>query len=113
MRTFVFCLNRAAFVLRAVFLTLACIGTAETGSTSEPSAELPAKPIASVINPNRLVRVHARFAGKVIAIGNFDPTTSPDGIATKEPRRLRVGDKVNEDQVLAIIRSKEVGEKKG
>lgn len=66
------------------------------------------------VNPNRMVRVHARFAGEVIAIGVYDPTNSqdPNSHVIATPRPLQFGDTVKEDKLLAVIWSKEVGEKK-
>jgi cobalt-zinc-cadmium efflux system membrane fusion protein len=66
------------------------------------------------VNPNRMVRVHARFAGEVIAIGVYDPTNyqDPNAQIIATPRPLQFGDTVKEDKLLAVIWSKEVGEKK-
>ena len=55
-----------------------------------------------------MVRVHSRFPGEVVSIGTFEP----GGGAKGEPRPLRVGDHVSRGQLLAVIWSKEVGEKK-
>ncbi|HEX4145001.1 MAG TPA: efflux RND transporter periplasmic adaptor subunit [Pirellulales bacterium] len=57
------------------------------------------------VDPNRLSRVHSRFAGQVVELGRFDPA---DG----ESRPLRHGDAVRRDQLLAVVWSREVGEKK-
>ncbi len=60
-----------------------------------------------VLDPNRLSRVHARFAGQIMELGRFE---SPTG---QEPSRpLRYGDAVKKDQVLAILWSREIGQKK-
>ena len=63
------------------------------------------------LDPNRLARVHSRFPGEVVSIGpvkpGADPATDPDGA-----RPLRAGDRVEQGQVLAVIWSKDVGEKK-
>ena len=56
-----------------------------------------------MIDPNRLVHVHTRFSGEIVRIGE----TSGDS-----PRPLRMGDPVVKDQLLAVVWSKEVGEKK-
>jgi len=53
------------------------------------------------LDANHLSRVHARFPGEVIQI-----EAGPDG------RPLRTGDTVKPDQLLAVIWSKELGEKK-
>lgn len=54
------------------------------------------------LDPNRLVHVHARFPGEVVMIGK----------AAGEDRPLRMGDRVHAGQLLAVVWSKEVGEKK-
>lgn len=54
------------------------------------------------LDPSRIVRVHCRFLGEVISIG----------IVADGSRPLRYGDTVKKGQVLAVIWSKEVGEKK-
>lgn len=54
------------------------------------------------LDPNRLVHVHARFPGEVITIGS----------AEIEKRPLRLGDRVHPGQLLAVVWSKDVGEKK-
>jgi cobalt-zinc-cadmium efflux system membrane fusion protein len=55
------------------------------------------------LDPNRLVRVHSRFSGEAVSIGKTEGEGS---------RTLRYGDRVKRGQVLAVIWSKEVGEKK-
>ena len=60
-----------------------------------------------VLDPNRLSRVHARFAGQIMELGRFE---SP--IGQEPPRPLRYGDAVKKDQVLAILWSREIGQKK-
>jgi cobalt-zinc-cadmium efflux system membrane fusion protein len=56
------------------------------------------------MDSNHLVRLHSRFAGDVVSIG----TVEEDG----QQRPLRFGDRVKKGQVLAIVWSKEIGEKK-
>lgn len=60
------------------------------------------------LDPNRMVRVHSRFAGEVVSIGPFEP----DGSKRHEERPLRLGDRVRRGQLLAVIWAKDVGEKK-
>jgi cobalt-zinc-cadmium efflux system membrane fusion protein len=60
-------------------------------------------------DPNRLFRIQARFAGEVIALGTLrghSSTVSPD-----EPV-LRYGDRVSKGQLMAVVYSKDLGEKK-
>ena len=63
------------------------------------------------LDNNRLARVHSRFPGEVVSIGPLkagaDPAIDPVG-----GRPLRLGDRVEQGQVLAVIWSKDVGEKK-
>jgi cobalt-zinc-cadmium efflux system membrane fusion protein len=56
------------------------------------------------LDPARLVHVHSRFAGEVIRMGTFTVGTTA--------RPIRVGDRVTKGQTLAVLWSKEVGEKK-
>ncbi len=59
------------------------------------------------LDPNTLLRIRARFPGEVIEIAQHE-TNIPG--APKRP--LQYGDRVHKGQKLAVIRSKEVGEKK-
>ena len=62
------------------------------------------------LDSNRMVRVHSRFAGEVVSIGTVQPNNNREA---KEPGRpLRLGDHVTKGQLLAVIWSKDVGEKK-
>jgi cobalt-zinc-cadmium efflux system membrane fusion protein len=56
------------------------------------------------LDPNRLVRVHSRFTGELVSIA----TVGQNGSA----RSLQYGDRVRKGDVLAIVWSKEIGEKK-
>lgn len=56
------------------------------------------------LDPNRLVRVHSRFTGELVKIG----TVGENGSS----RPLQFGDKVKRGDVLAVVWSKEIGEKK-
>lgn len=59
-----------------------------------------------MLDPSRLVHVNTRFAGEVMSIENS--LTGPN----ETPRSLRVGDRVRKGQLLAVLWSKEIGEKK-
>ena len=64
------------------------------------------------LDTNRLVRIHARFAGEVVQLGTVavsDPTKVP---SARDGRPLRYGDSVRKNQLLAVIWSKDLGEKK-
>jgi cobalt-zinc-cadmium efflux system membrane fusion protein len=66
------------------------------------------------LDSSRLVRVRSRFEGEVVAIGTKHEQSlseAPIGGAGPE-RQLRFGDKVTKGQLLAVVWSKEVGEKK-
>jgi len=56
-----------------------------------------------MLDPSRLVHVHTRFTGEVIQIGESSRPDNP---------QLRVGDRVKRGQLLAVLWSKEIGEKK-
>lgn len=69
------------------------------------------------IDSNRLAYVHSRFSGEVTEIGRVpaepgDPDGTTDPTTGQTTRPLRVGDRVNEGQQLAVVWSKEIGEKK-
>lgn len=57
-----------------------------------------------VIDPNRLIPVHSRFSGELVRIG-----TVKDGT---EDRPLRYGDHVEKNDLMGVVWSKEIGEKK-
>lgn len=63
-----------------------------------------------MLDPSRLVHVQSRFVGEVISVGDDVSGSSPDSDEPLHP--LQVGDRVIRGQVLAVIWSKEVGEKK-
>jgi cobalt-zinc-cadmium efflux system membrane fusion protein len=74
---------------------------------------LPALAGSLALNAQRLARVHARFGGEVIDIGpgpELDPRFASGGATGYRP--LRYGDKVQKDQLLAVVWSKDLGEKK-
>jgi membrane fusion protein, heavy metal efflux system len=59
-------------------------------------------------DPNLLAQVHPRFSGEVIEIGPY----VPPGASHPSDRPLSYGDPVREGQLLAVIWSKDLGEKK-
>jgi cobalt-zinc-cadmium efflux system membrane fusion protein len=61
---------------------------------------------------NRLARVHSRFAGEVVELGRVADTNSPFATAGATHHHVRYGDRVDRDQLLAIVWSKDLGEKK-
>ena len=62
------------------------------------------------IDPTRLSLVYARFGGQVRAIGKIKIGGADANVPPTE-RKLQVGDRVTRGQVLAVVWSKELGEK--
>ncbi len=81
--------------VRSMQLSARLARTASQPSTLKLSGRL-------MLDPNELVHVNSRFPGEVIRVGML-----PD-----RKRQLRAGDPVKAGQLLAIIWSKEIGEKK-
>jgi cobalt-zinc-cadmium efflux system membrane fusion protein len=84
------------------------------GVTSEPVqtavAPRPLELAGSLsFDPTRLGRVQARFAGEVIRLGTIRERDT-DGI--EREREFRYGDPVHSGELLAIVLSKDLGEKK-
>jgi membrane fusion protein, heavy metal efflux system len=69
-----------------------------------------------MLDANRLARVKCFFSGQVISIGKANARQHKAGLAlpatTDDPDTLRYGDLVKKDQVLAVVWSQTVGEKK-
>jgi membrane fusion protein, heavy metal efflux system len=61
------------------------------------------------LDSSRLAVVHARFSGEIIKVGEVSEADPNGNVNT---RQLRVGDSVKKHDVLAVIWSKEIGEKK-
>jgi cobalt-zinc-cadmium efflux system membrane fusion protein len=61
---------------------------------------------------NRLARVHTRFAGEVVELGPVADINSPFVTPGATEHPVRFGDRVAKDQLLAIVWSKDLGEKK-
>jgi cobalt-zinc-cadmium efflux system membrane fusion protein len=64
---------------------------------------------------NRLVRVNSPFPGKVIAVGPYyacDTAGAAVASAAAQFRPLRPGDAIVKDQLLAVVWSSQLGEKK-
>src|SRR4051812_31181479 len=59
------------------------------------------------LDANHRMNIHTPFTGQVETIGKI----AANG-AVIEPRTLRVGDRVAKDELLAVVWSKEIGEKK-
>ncbi|HZT83337.1 MAG TPA: efflux RND transporter periplasmic adaptor subunit, partial [Gemmataceae bacterium] len=61
---------------------------------------------------NRLARVHVRFPGDIVEVGTIkdDSAASPSGRSERRP--LRQGDRVKKGDLLCVVWSKDLGEKK-
>ncbi|MGE0605483.1 MAG: efflux RND transporter periplasmic adaptor subunit [Pirellulales bacterium] len=65
------------------------------------------------LDSNRLAHVRSRFEGEIVAIGMTDDDDArASGSGALAQRALRYGDQVKQGQLLAVLWSKEVGEKK-
>lgn len=65
------------------------------------------------LDPNRLTHVHTRFSGEVVEIGTVEaPSDDPERLGEMVKRQVRFGDQVKKEQILAVIWSKDLGEKK-
>lgn len=62
------------------------------------------------LSNDRLVRVHSRFAGEIISIEEVMEAAPSGTRSTRRP--LRFGDQVKKGQLLAVVWSKDLGEKK-
>lgn len=81
-----------------------CVRTAVVETAPPPE---PLRLSGSLLfDSSRLVHVHTRFGGEVVAVATVTDA------ATGQERQLRFNDKVHKGQVLAVVWSKEVGEKK-
>jgi len=87
------------------------VRTVEARAADRPRP-LPAFQGSLAIDSNRLARIHSRFAGEVVALGTpeGEETDRPTGAAGQ--RGLRPGDRVEANQLLAVVWSKDLGEKK-
>ncbi len=66
------------------------------------------------LDSDRMPRVHARFPGEVMALGTTqgEESTEARSDSASSGRPLRFGDHVRKDQLLAVLWSKDLGEKK-
>lgn len=83
------------------------VRTVEAKAADRPRP-LPAFQGSLAIDTNRLARVHSRFPGEVIALG----TPARGESERTDERSLRAGDRVEAGQLLAVVWSKDLGEKK-
>ncbi|HJZ90429.1 MAG TPA: efflux RND transporter periplasmic adaptor subunit, partial [Gemmataceae bacterium] len=87
------------------------IRTAEVSPADRPR---PLPPLQGVLNVdlNRTVRIHSQFAGIVVALGTMDGGETDRPAGESGPRGLRQWEKVQAGQLLAVVWSKDLGEKK-
>lgn len=90
-----------------------------TAVVGEPKRGRPLPPFQGVLalDNNSLARVRSRFAGEVVSLGNTTDVdlgfgASHPGTPPFAPRTLRSGDVVQRGQLLAVVWSRELGEKK-
>lgn len=86
----------------------------QTGVAERPSRPIPLPPFQGNLacDTNAMQRVHSRFAGEVMELGTV---AEPSGLGRESApirRPLRVGDPVAAGQLLAVVWSKDLGEKK-
>jgi cobalt-zinc-cadmium efflux system membrane fusion protein len=69
---------------------------------------------STLLDPNSMVRIHARFPGELVSVGTMSAgdASRADEIGAVAPRPLQYGDRVFKGDVLAVVRSKDLGEKK-
>ncbi|WP_020468943.1 efflux RND transporter periplasmic adaptor subunit [Zavarzinella formosa] len=90
------------------------IKTAEVAAANHP-VPLPALQGCLALDNNSLARVHSRFPGEVVALGTTTEAAEPS-LSSQPPvakvRPLRFGDSVRQGDLLAVVWSKDLGEKK-
>ncbi len=64
------------------------------------------------IDPNRLIHLHPRFPGQIVELGTMTDTPGAGPGVKTISHPLTFMDHVNKDQVVGIIWSKDLGEKK-
>jgi cobalt-zinc-cadmium efflux system membrane fusion protein len=64
------------------------------------------------LDANKLARTHTRFPGEVVRLGEVEDSAESTRQGRTVPRLLRFGDRVTEGQLLAVVWSKDLGEKK-
>lgn len=64
------------------------------------------------IDPDRLAHIHTRFAGEVVELGVVEDAARGTSGGVPARRPIRFGDRVEPGQLLAVLWSTELGEKK-
>src|SRR5205814_9064602 len=78
------------------------LGVATAAATAPRARPLPPLPGVLAVDNNRFARVHARFGGEVMELGEVE---DPPGL-TAGRRPVRYGDAVRRGQLLAVVWSK-------
>jgi cobalt-zinc-cadmium efflux system membrane fusion protein len=65
-----------------------------------------------LLDTNSMVRIHSRFPGELTSVGVTSPGDRAGENGDTKPRQLEYGDTVVKDQILAVVWSKDIGEKK-
>jgi cobalt-zinc-cadmium efflux system membrane fusion protein len=86
----------------------------KTGEVAAADKPRPLAPLQGILNtdPNRTIPIHSPFAGIVVALGTVDGGETEKPSSEGGSRGLRQWDKVKANQLLAVIWSKDLGEKK-
>lgn len=86
----------------------------KTGKVQPAPPPPPLKLSGSIfLDSNRLARVHSLFSGQIVKMGMVgDLSTTTRSLSNSPEHGLRNGDPVKKGQILAVVWSKEVGEKK-
>ncbi len=83
---------------------------------ADQSVPLPLFQATLNVDSNLLQRIHSRFAGEIVAlgqVGQINPTSPPASLSKAGTTpTLQYGDKVEAGQLLAVVWSKDLGEKK-
>lgn len=87
------------------------IKTAEVSSSTKPRL-LPPLLGCLAVDSNRLAHVHSLFAGEIVALGTIAGGETDRLTDDSSARPLQAGDRVQAGQLLAVVWSKDLGEKK-
>lgn len=89
----------------------------KTAPAAAPASNRSLPPLAGTlaVDLSTQSRIYSRFPGEVVSLGTTPepiPTALPGGRPAAGERPLRVGDRVTKGQTLAVVWSKDLGEKK-
>ncbi len=98
--------------LRFTAIGLQTVGIETVEVRPAPPPEPLKLPGSILLDPNRLVRIHSRFPGELVSLGTVSSNFAAPASASAKPRQLRFGDHVERGQIIAVVWSKDIGEKK-